>query len=109
IDDTPTGPVKLVEAVYKAPPVISALAISPDGNTLAVSGYHEVLLHKSDGSGVIARLQCESPRIESLAYSKDGKLLAASGGAPGMFGEVLIWDTASNKLNASYKFTADSL
>jgi len=108
-DDTPTGPAKIDVAVYKVPPVISAMAISPDGNTVAISGYHEVLLHKSDGSGLIARLQCESPRVESLAFSHDGKLLAASGGMPGMFGEILIWDTTTNKLNASYKISADSL
>lgn len=108
-DDTPTGPVKLELAVYKVPPVISALAVSPDGNTVAVSGYHEVLLHKSDGSALVARLQCESPRIESLAYSHDGKLLAASGGMPGMYGEILIWETATNTQKASYKIGADSL
>src|SRR5438552_11827760 len=37
----PTGPI-----VYHAPPVITALAISPDGQTLAISGYHEILLEK---------------------------------------------------------------
>src|ERR1044071_4782238 len=34
--------------VYTAPPVISALVFSPDGGALAVSGYHEVLIHKAD-------------------------------------------------------------
>src|SRR5215212_747462 len=49
-DDTPEGkknPFKLAEApTYLAPAVISALAYSPDGELLAVSGYHETLLHK---------------------------------------------------------------
>lgn len=108
-DDTPTGPAKIDVAVYKVPPVISAMAISPDGNTIAVSGYHEVLLHKSDGSALIARLPCESPRIESLAFSHDGKLLAASGGAPGVYGQILIWETATNTQKAAYKIGADSL
>src|SRR5947207_9946237 len=35
----PTGPI-----VYHAPPVITALAISPDGQTLAISRYHAILL-----------------------------------------------------------------
>ena len=64
--------------VYTKAPVISALAFSPDGKKLAVSGYHEVLVHSSNGSNIIARLLGESPRIESLAYSPDGKLLAVS-------------------------------
>src|SRR5688572_3035097 len=37
---------------YKALPVISAIAFSPDGNSIAVSGYREVLLHKADGSAI---------------------------------------------------------
>src|SRR4051812_49306527 len=31
--------------VYSVPPVITALAYSPDGQTIAVAGYYEVLLH----------------------------------------------------------------
>src|SRR4051812_10756918 len=54
-DDTPESaknPFKIAEPpTYAAPGVISALAYSPDGELLAVSGYHETLLSKSDGSG----------------------------------------------------------
>src|SRR2546425_4466616 len=48
-DDTPVvkDPIDAEHPpVYHRPPVISALAYSPDGQTLAVSGYREVLLHK---------------------------------------------------------------
>ncbi len=82
--------------VYQKPPVISALAYSPDGKTLAVSGYREVLLHHADGSGLVARLVGRSARIESLAYSPDGKLLAAVGGTPAKLGEVQFWNTETN-------------
>ena len=37
---------------YTRLPVIPALAFSPDGNLLAVAGFHEVLLWKSDGSRI---------------------------------------------------------
>jgi WD40 repeat protein len=104
-DDTPPAAKDPIDQdhppIYKATPVISALAYSPDGNTLAVSGYREVLLHKSDGSGLVARLVSLSPRIESIAYSPDGKTLAAVGGKPGVFGEVQLWDTEKNKLKDS--------
>ena len=59
VDDTPAPPpepVKRKPPVYSAPPVLSAVAYSPDDKLLAVSGYHEVLLHKADGSGLVARL-----------------------------------------------------
>jgi WD40 repeat protein len=77
---------------YTLPPVITALRFSPDGQFLAVSGYHEILLHRSDGSGLVARLIGQSERIQSLAFSPDGRYLAASGGTPGQFGEVQIWE-----------------
>lgn len=111
-DDTPAGAdsFKLAEPpVYQVAPVISAMAYSPDGSELAVSGYHEVLVHKADGSKLLARLIGESPRIESLAFSADGKLLAVSGGAPARFGEIQIWSTSSNSLVQAYKISDDSL
>lgn len=78
--------------VYHSPPVITALAYSPDGSLLAVSGYHEVLLHSFDGSRLVSRLVGLSERVQSLAFSPDGRFLAASGGDPGRFGEVQIWE-----------------
>jgi len=111
-DDSPpdADSFKLSEPpVYTAPPVISALAISPDGNVLAVSGYHEVVLQKSDGSGLMARLVGESPRIESVAFSPNGRELAVSGGAPARFGEIQVWDVETHRQSNSFKISIDSL
>src|SRR5260370_11256812 len=77
---------------YTNAPVITALDYSPDGKMLAVAGYHEVLLHKPDGSGILGRLVGMSERIESVAFSPDGKWLAATGGDPSRFCELQIWD-----------------
>jgi WD40 repeat protein/mono/diheme cytochrome c family protein len=95
--------------VYTLPPVITALDFAPDGQLLAVSGYHEVLLHKADGSGLVARLVGLSERIQAVAFSPDGKSLAAAGGSPGRFGEVQVWDVAKKKLRLSVPVTADTL
>lgn len=95
--------------VYNVSPVIIALAYSPDGTTLAVSGYREVLLHKSDGSGIIARLVGKSKRLETLTFSPDGKLLAAIGGSPAQFGEVQFWDTTKNTLINAAEISPDTL
>src|SRR5437660_7854678 len=111
-DDTPpeANSFKLTAPpVYTALPAISAIEFSPDGNVLAVSGYHEVVLHKPDGSGLVARLVGESPRIESLAFSPDRKLLAVSGGAPSRFGEIQIWNVETHKETQSFKVANDSV
>jgi WD40 repeat protein len=111
-DDTPASAKSLKPSeppTYAVAPLISALTWSPDGKLLAVSGYHEVLLHSADGSNLIARLLGESPRIESLAYSPDGKLLGVAGSAPARFGEIQLWNTASNSLEKSYKVSTDSI
>ena len=56
-DDSPASAVPLVDAAhpptYELPPVVTALAYSPDGTLLAVSGYHEVLLYSADGSELV--------------------------------------------------------
>ncbi|MEO6036246.1 MAG: c-type cytochrome domain-containing protein [Verrucomicrobiota bacterium] len=112
-DDTPEdarNPFKLAKSPeYTAPPVVSAISFSPEGNMLAVSGYHEVLLHKPDGSGLIGRLLGESPRIESITFSSDGKLLMVAGGAPSRFGEIQVWDVATKAELKSFKISPDSL
>jgi mono/diheme cytochrome c family protein len=77
------GPAPLAQPpVYTVPPVTTALAYSPDGQTLAVSGYYEVVLHRADGGGAVARLVGGAPRIMSVAFSPDGTRLVAAGGAP---------------------------
>jgi WD40 repeat protein len=112
-DDTPAdkkNPFKIAEPPnYTAPGVISAMAYSPDGELLAISGYHETLLYKSDGSALVARLLGDAPRIESVAFSKDGKLLAVSGGAPALMGEVQIWDVEKHTLTRAMQLASDSI
>lgn len=94
---------------YVLPAVITALAYSPDSKLLAISGYHEILLHHADGSGLVARLIGLSERIQSLAFSPDGQWLAASGGSPGRFGEVQIWEVARRELKHSITLTNDTI
>jgi WD40 repeat protein/mono/diheme cytochrome c family protein len=112
-DDTPMSDRAVVDMdhppSYVLPPVITALAYSRDGQLLAVAGYHEILLHKADGSGLVARLVGMAERVQSLAFSADGKLLAMAGGSPGRFGEVQVWDHEKKKLKLSQPVSFDTL
>lgn len=111
-DDSPTGG-PVIDAdhppTYALPPVITAVAYSPDSKLLAISGYHEILLYNGDGTNLEARLVGLSERIQSLAFSPDGKWLAAAGGSPGRFGEVQVWDIAKKKLKLSVPVTFDTV
>jgi WD40 repeat protein/mono/diheme cytochrome c family protein len=113
-DDTPAS-AKLVAVdadhppVYEQPPVINGLAFNKEGGILAVTGYHEVLLRKADGTALVARLIGASERLQSLAFSPDGKWLAVTGGNPGRFGEVQIWNVEKKKLKLSVPITFDTV
>jgi len=112
-DDTPAGVREDFSIdkpiVYEQPPVINALAFSPDGKLLAVPGSREVLLHSLDGSAPPIRLVGLSDRILSLAFSKDGSILVAAGGTPARFGEIQIWDIVAGKLRRSMTLTGDTV
>jgi WD40 repeat protein/mono/diheme cytochrome c family protein len=95
--------------VYSRPPVIAAIDFSPDGQLLAIGGFHEILLWKGDGSELVARLIGLSERIESLRFSPDGSRLAVTGGLPGRMGELQIWDVAKRKLTLSVPITFDTV
>ena len=112
-DDTPASATVRFDMdhppTYEAPPAITSLDFSLDGKLLAVSGYHEVLLHKADGSELVARLVGLSARIESAEFSPDGKRLAITGGMPARMGEVQIWDVAQRELQLSVPVTYDTV
>src|SRR5206468_1653955 len=112
-DDTPPSAKDTIDAdhppIYAAPPLTTALAFSPDGQTLAISGYREVLIARADGSATLKRLVGQAQRIETLTYSPDGSVLAAVGGSPGRFGEIQFWDAKEFKLRAAIRMGYDTL
>ncbi len=112
-DDTPADVAKEISAenppVYSRPPVVTSIDYSPEGKRLAVSGYHEVLIHTLDGSIPPQRLIGRSQRIESLAFSPNGQVLAVAGGTPSLFGEVQLWNVADGKLLHSITLSHDTM
>ncbi len=112
-DDTPASAKAQYDMahppVYVTAPAVTSLEYSPDGMQIAVAGYHEVLIHKADGSGIVARLVGLAERIQKLAWSPDGKKIAVTGGSPARMGEIQIWDVAAKKLELSKSLTFDTI
>ncbi len=94
---------------YTAAPVITSIDYSPDGKLLAVAGFHEVLLHNADGSGLAGRLIGLSERIESVRFSPDGTKLVVAGGLPARMGEIQVWDMKTKKLVMSLPVSHDTV
>ena len=112
LDDTPAEVDDMAEGnypTYTVPPVVSAVAYAPDGKTLAISGFREVLLYDTTNFELKARLVGKAHRIESLTYTADGKILGVAGGSPAQFGEVQLWDTATNTLIKAMRSSYDTI
>lgn len=110
-DDTPSDADAMdVELpVYTVPPVVSALAYSPDGLILAVSGVREVLLYDTETFEIEERYVGKARRITSIVYADSGKILGVAGGSPAQFGEIQLWDTTTNKLTKAIRSTFDTI
>src|SRR5580692_10723485 len=77
---------------------IYSLAWSPDGATIALGGYKETRLVNSRTKKTTATLAGSSEAVRAVAFSHDGKLLAAAGGLPARKGEVKIWDLSTQSV-----------
>ncbi len=95
--------------IYRAAPIIPSIAYSPMGPWLAVAGRGEVLIFNATNFLLTARLVGEARRIESIRFSPDGRKLAISGGQPGQWGEIQIWDVAAGTQLHAYRSTFDSV
>ncbi len=84
--------------VYRRTVPVAAVALSQDGQEVAVGGYHEVTIWNAASGTLARRIKNVPQRVESVAYNKDGTLLAMAGGTPGSFGEVKLFNPADGTL-----------
>ena len=72
---------------HAMPPVVTSMDFSPDGTSLAVTGFHEALIHKADGSG-LSLLEWVCPKESNRFAFPHGKKLGITGGQPGRMGSA---------------------
>ena len=75
---------------------VTALAFSPDGTQLAVSGYYEVTIWDLDSGALVRRIGGLPERIAALAWHHKTKRLAVAGGSPAQWGTVALVDPSAN-------------
>jgi WD40 repeat protein len=73
---------------------VKSVAYSPDGNTLAATGWGYAMMWDTLSGKERGRLAQRTGQVLSLAYSPDGTHIATTG----TDGKVLIWDVAIGEL-----------
>ena len=80
---------------YTRPMPVTALAYSPDGTQLAVSGYFEITLWSVERGTLVRRIGGLPERISSIAWHPKTNQLAVAGGSPAQWGTVALLDPAA--------------
>ena len=76
-------------------PQVTSLVWRPDGRQLAVAGYKQVHRLAMPAGTSVAPLTDLSDLVRAVAWSPDGSMIAAGGGTPGAFGEIVVFDAAT--------------
>src|SRR4051794_26492752 len=96
-----TGAALAAPPAQVAPVQIYSLAWRPDGAMIAVGGYKETRLVDAATRKPVGTLTGSAEAVRALAFTRDGKRLAAAGGLPARKGEVLIWDVTAQTVSAA--------
>ena len=86
--------------------VISALAFTPDGKTMARARYRTVEVIEENTRRVRHNLQGHDGKITSIQFSPDGKSLAVASGVAGVKGTLTVWSTDTAEA-ARHEFPAE--
>lgn len=79
------------------PAQIGAITFSPDGSLIVAGGYGEVTLFDAASRRPLGKIGGITEAVRSLAFSPDGKYLAAGAGRPAQQGEITLWQTGGKE------------
>jgi len=75
----------------------SAMAAAPWSPLIALAGQKQVILYNTENLQISGILPYEEGFIESMNFSRNGKLIIASGGRGGKSGNVAGWDVETGR------------
>ena len=75
----------------------SAMATAPWSPLVALAGQKQVILYNTESLQISGILSYEEGFIESINFSRNGKLVIASGGRGGKSGNVAGWDIETGR------------
>jgi hypothetical protein len=88
---------------------VSAVAVSPRGDVVALARYGEVELQSLPDRKPLKNLSGHRGNVNAVAFSSDGRWLIAAAGEPGLFGEARLWNVADGQLLQVFQGHKDSL
>lgn len=98
-----------IPATYEFAPAITSVSIHLDGRRAACACRSEVSVVSLVDDAAPQRLATDCDLLSHVEYSPDGKLLAAVGGTPAQFGEVVFFDAESGAVVGARRLTGDTL
>ena len=112
----PAGPPPMPGKLSREPVVplrhagaILALAASPWAPLVAIGAPKEILLYNTDTGELLGILPFPAGQVNSLKFSRNGKLLLAAGGRGGQSGKAVLFDLATGKAIIEVGQEADAI
>ncbi|KAF0177678.1 MAG: cytochrome C [Limisphaerales bacterium] len=88
---------------------IQAIAFAAQPNVIAVARYREVELRDAETGALRHTLTGIRGNVNSVAFSTDGRWVAAAGGEPGLQGQAAIWRVTDGGLVRKFEGHFDAL
>jgi hypothetical protein len=91
-----------------APKPITSMALSPDGQQLAIGRFRSVDL-MTPNQQFIQRLDDHPGKVNAILFTPNGSRLFAATGITGLYGETWIWDVRRGEVVAKLAGHADTV
>ena len=91
---------------------ITSMAFMPRGRgpgLVAVARTHRVTIESLDGRKKYRQFQPAEGVVNSICFSRDGKMMVTGGGETGIFGEAIAWDPQSGRKKFSLRGHRDTV